>query len=452
MNALSVRDLLLPVLLTALVVWSVECAPAQTFSILHSFTGADGKTPEARLLVSGNALYGTTFDGGSSQFFGALFKININGNGYTILNNFSNANLAAYGRSPFADLYLFGNTLYGTASGGGTNSSGTVFKVDTEGDNFAVLKTFGGTPDGAIPYSGVTLSGGTLYGTTHEGGSSVYGTVFKVNTDGNGSAVLENFTNSNGAYPYGDLVLQSNILYGTTQNGGSNGVGTVFKINTDGNGFTLLKNFSNFNGGKSPRAGLLLSGNTLYGTTEQNSGGFGTVFKMNTDGGGYTELYDFAAHTNGDDPRGDLLLFGNTLYGTTHNGGNNALGTVFKINTDGSGFAVLKSFAGMPDGANPNAGLALSGNTLYGTTENGGSSNNGAIFSLMLSPSLTIALAGPDAIVTWPTNWLGYTLQFSTNLSSGAWNDVASGVSTTGTNYVSTNTLNGQVAFFRLKQ
>ena len=122
----------------------------------------------------------------------------------------------------------------------------------------------------------------------------------------------------------------------------------------------------------------------LYGTTQNGgSSGNGTVFTININGTGFTNLYSFtvrfgSSHTNSDGayPSAELTLSGNTLYGTTIAGGNSGYGTVFKINTVGTGFMNLHSFsAGFinTDGANPYAGLILSGNTLYGTAWSGGS-------------------------------------------------------------------------------
>jgi uncharacterized repeat protein (TIGR03803 family) len=110
-------------------------------------------------------------------------------------------------------------------------------------------------------------------------------------------------------------------------------------------------------------------------------------------------LHNFAAtslsyppyvNSDGDDPQARLILSGNTLYGTTTGGGSSGNGTVFAVNTDGTGFTTLYSFNDGSDGADPWAGLTLSGNTLYGTTTFDGSSGGGTVFSLSLLPPTII--------------------------------------------------------------
>src|SRR5262249_1610847 len=146
---------------------------------------------------------------------------------------------------------------------------------------------------------------------------------------------------------------------------------TVFKVNTDGTGFTNLYTFTpnaapdfTNSDGVNPEAVLTLSGNTLYGTCV-GGGAFnlGTVFKVNTDGTGFTTLYSFGGSDYGDGayPYGGLLLATNTLYGTTLAGGSSGIGgTVFAINTDGTGYKILYSFSGS-DGNGPWDRLILSG-------------------------------------------------------------------------------------------
>src|SRR5882724_9204174 len=301
------------------------------------------------------------------------------------------------GGAPYAGLILSGNTLYGTTTAGGSSSNGTVFAVNTDGSGFTTLYSFTRGSDGANPYASLILSSNTLYGTASGGGSSGNGTVFAVNTDGSGFTNLHGFTGGNdGSAPYAGLTLSSNTLYGTTAFGGSSGNGTVFAVNTDGSGFTNLHGFTGGDDGGIPTASLILSGNILYGTASAGvSSGIGTVFAVNTDGSGFTNLYGFTNGNDGGAPTAGLILSGNTLYGTTTAGGGSGNGTVFAVNTAGSGFANLHRFTGGNDGSDPNAGLILSGNTLYGTAAGGGSSGNGTVFSQILTP---------PAITTPPAN------------------------------------------------
>jgi uncharacterized repeat protein (TIGR03803 family) len=368
-------------------------ATAQAFATLHSFTGgSDGATPRTGLILSGNALYGTTYFGGSSGQ-GTVFTVNTDGTGFTNLYSFTGG---SDGANPTADLILSGNTLYATAANGGRSSEGTVFSINTDGTDFTNLHEFtavmwdgngSSNSDGGIPLSPLMLSGNTLYGTAQDGGLNGVGTLFAVETDGTGFTNLYNFGGPPGAAvaPHCDLTLSGNTLYGTTIYGGSTGSGTVFAISSNGSGITNLYSFTGGSDGTSPAAGLILSGNTLYGTANVGgTSGKGTVFGVNTDGTGFVTLHGFTGGTDGGNPFCSLILSGNTLYGTSTTGGGWNHGTVFAVNTDGTGFTTLYSFTGGSDGAQPAADLILSGNTLFGTTVYGGTSSNGTVFSIEL--------------------------------------------------------------------
>jgi uncharacterized repeat protein (TIGR03803 family) len=314
---------------------------------------------------------------------------------FTTLHNFTNG---PDGANPHGGVILAGNTLYGTASGGGWAHSGTVFAVNTNGTVFTTLHSFTAEPygnyDGSDPVAGLILAGTNLYGTAYSGGSAAnMGTVFAVNTNGTVFTTLHSFTdcgyytgytNSDGTGPLADLILSGTNLYGTAFGGGA-GWGTVFAVNTNGTVFTTLYTFTHGSDGARPYAGVILSGNTLYGTTrEGGSSSYGTVFKVNTDGTGFTNLHSFNPIGGGDGglPVAGLVLSGNTLYGTANAGGSGGAGTVFAVHTDGTGYTNLYKFTGGSDGAYPEAGLILSGNTLYGTARLGGSSGNGTVFAV----------------------------------------------------------------------
>ncbi|MGO8675720.1 MAG: choice-of-anchor tandem repeat GloVer-containing protein [Limisphaerales bacterium] len=376
---------LLPLLLVLML---PAVAQAQySFTTVYDFSGGnDAGASGAAVILSGDTLYGTAPRGVSPDNHGTVFSVNADGTDFTILHSFSGGNDGAW---PSAGLVLSGNTLYGTTSLGGSSGCGTVFSVNTDGTDFQTLHTFGGYPsDGAYPSSVLVLSGNTLYGTAGGCGALNNGTVFSVNIDGTGYTTLHDFNRAtDGASPFAGLVLSGGTLYGTTTSGGSSGNGTVFSVNIDGTGFTAVYSFTGGSDGALPYAGLVLSGNTLYGAAfNGGSSGNGTVFSVNTDGTGFTTLHGFSGGSDGANPAGGMVLSGNTLYGTASAGGSWNLGTVFRVNTDGTNFTTVYSLNGGTDGADPWGGLILSGDTLYGTAAEGGSSGYGTVFSLYLAP------------------------------------------------------------------
>ncbi|MBI4915078.1 MAG: hypothetical protein HY825_04465 [Acidobacteria bacterium] len=365
------------------------------FVLLHSFAGGekDGSGPYAELLAdaTGN-LYGTTRRGGIWTD-GTIFKMRMDGSEFALLHSF--ALLSGNSIFPVSGLVFDGlGSLWGTTLMGGGSNLGVVFTIETDGSGFTLIHSFGGgANDGAKPYAGLVTDGaGTLYGTTADGGPSDSGTVFTIDPDGSDYALLHSFGRApeDGKAPYGGLMSDdAGRLYGTTCRGGTSDQGTVFTVRNDGSGFTLLHSFAGYpSDGASPYAGLVADGaGNLYGTTYAGGAGdLGTVFTLRTDGSGYAVLHSFSGGANdGAGPsRGLLVDATGSLYGTTPAGGAADSGTVFTIRTDGSGFAVLHSFLGGPtDGATPYSGLVAdhAGN-LYGTTRDGGASNVGTVFTI----------------------------------------------------------------------
>jgi uncharacterized repeat protein (TIGR03803 family) len=299
------------------------------------------------------------------------------------------------GAEPSASLILSGSTLYGTTSVGGTDDNGTVFKVNTDGTGFTNIYSFslmvsGTNGDGANPTANLILSGSTLYGTANGGGTDGNGTVFKFNTDGTVFTNLHSFIGypSEGATPNCGLVLSGNMLYGTTTSGGSSDAGTVFAIKTNGSGFTNLYSFTGGNDGGFPTAGLILSGNTLYGTAVfGGSVNYGAVFAIKTNGSGFTNLYSFTGGDDGVYPNAGLILSGNTLYGTASRGSDFGYGSVFSFNIKSMMFTNVSPFTdgnGAPylEGAYPLGGLILSGNTLYGSASGDDVRGYGTLFAI----------------------------------------------------------------------
>jgi uncharacterized repeat protein (TIGR03803 family) len=435
---------------------------AQTFTTLHTFganayTNADGAGPATELILSGNTLYGAAgggANGSGTNNYGTVFSVGADGSNFTVLHTFAGvqntgsfpgATTNADGYRPQGRLILSGNMLYGAAGGGGTNGSGTVFAVSTDGSVFTVLHTFeAAVPSGPFPSvstnsegigpNSLVLSGDTLYGSANGGGpSGSYGTLFSVKTNGADFTVLHQFKALDGKNPQSTLVVADGVLYGRTPIGGANGSGTVFSIATNGLNFKVIHPFT-ANGVTEVGpylSGLLLSGGTLFGTASvAGTNAVGSIFSLSTNGSGFAEIYNFSTNGTGTNfdgmhPEGALVLVGDTLYGTANAGGAQGEGTVFAVNTNGSDFSVLYSFTKLHsatnlDGAHPQTGVAAGGTSLYGTAYFGGGHANGTLFSLAVLPTITsLNLAGTNAVMTAVNGVAGqaYSVWSSTNMA-----------------------------------
>ena len=231
---------------------------------------------------------------------------------------------------------------------------------------------------------------------TSGGGDFDNGTIFQMQTTpGSVPVILHSFNGSDGAAPQGSLTLVGSTLYGMTSSEGGggfgSGLGTIFKLDTTpGSVPVTLHAFPDPdfpNDGAAPKGSLTLVGSTLYGMTYLGGANHtGTIFEINTDGSGYTVLWRFGGIGSGDGnyPYGDLTLSGSTLYGMTSQGGANGHGMIFKLETTPGSVPVnIYSFNGIPsDGETPTGALTLSasGSTLYGMTSQGGPGDYGTIF------------------------------------------------------------------------
>jgi uncharacterized repeat protein (TIGR03803 family) len=201
-------------------------------TVLHSFTGGanDGGEPLSSgfyMDAKGN-LYSVASHGGTSGE-GVLYKLSPKGK-LTVLHSFTAGRTDGcypYG-TPAVDAY--GN-MYGGTGGCGTSNLGVVWKVSKNGTE-TILHNFAGASDGQSPLAGVILdAAGNIYGTTNTGGASGFGTAFEVNKNGK-FTLLHTFTGgTDGKYLYGGLILDpKGRIYGTTINGGTGGYGTVWRI------------------------------------------------------------------------------------------------------------------------------------------------------------------------------------------------------------------------------
>ena len=244
-------------------VTSVSIACVSNFTLLYSFAGgsSDGADPYHSLIQDSDGdFYGTTLAGGASKV-GTIFKITPSG---------TESIFYSFASMPWAGVIQGSDgNFYGTTASGGTNGRGTVFKITPSGTE-SVLYSF--PAGGSDPYCGlVEGSDGNFYGTTGANGTSDDGTVFKITPSGT-ETVLHAFPRrgSDGQTPYAGLIqgIDGNF-YGTTYDGGTSGFGTVFKVTPSGTE-TVVYSFAGGSDGEYPYAGVIQgSDGNLYGTTYQ---------------------------------------------------------------------------------------------------------------------------------------------------------------------------------------
>jgi uncharacterized repeat protein (TIGR03803 family) len=407
------------------------------FTPLFAFgDGSEGQNPGAGLIQATNGrFYGVTERGGTN-YDGTVFQMSQDG-AVTPLYSFT---AGTEGAVPIAALAQ-GNdgNFYGTTYEGGISNAGAIFMITPAGV-LTTLHTFTNGLDGGNAMAPLVQgTNGNFYGTASSGGGkNGYGTVFQI-TSGGAFSTLHVFTNSSsgkgGTYPTSGLVQGADgQFYGTTYSGGTNGYGTIFKIAADGT-FISLYSFNGTNDGAGPTGTLALgSDGNFYGVCDDGSiaNGNGTVFKV-TSSGALTPLYSLNGTNDGYYPEAPLIAgTDGKFYGTTEYGGENSVGTVFQITTNGD-FTTLHSFTPLENGPESYAALvqATNGNFYVACEGSGYSFNPGTIFRLTVPPVMqSMAWAGN----AWNISWNGqtgqrYQLQWSTNLNFNGWLNLGSPLS-----------------------
>lgn len=317
--------------------------------------------------------------------------------------------------------------LYGNCYSGGAASSGTIFKADLDGSNLQSVYSFVG-PEGRMPWGKmVQAPNGKIYGTTFLGGCMDSCTIYEYDAITNAcNAVYEFFCGNgpigepaqggltilpdgniyglqqNGAiykfdpnthvytllyqapHSYNGRLMQASdgALYGLSQFGGTNNAGYIFRYDLSAQTFSLVYSFNVTQGGH-PRLGSLIQATDgkLYGTTfDLGAHNKGVIFSYNISTGTYTDLYDFDGPTGANPYSGLIQAADGKLYGMTNAGGVSGNGAIFSYDIAASLYTVLYNFD-FVNGANPTGALSQASNSiLFGATPLGGATNQGTAF------------------------------------------------------------------------
>ena len=402
------RSTIGPITACVVLCLSALAAQAQTFTVLHTFTGLnDGAVPEAGLITdrAGN-LYGTASVGGVGC--GTVFELKSSGPSwlFTPLYAFKGG---SDGCQPQARMVIGPNgVLYGTTVSGGGNvcyygTCGTAFQlgpspticksascnlVETVIHRFAPTPALGNPSNGPMVFD----QAGNLYGVSEGQGAYYFGGIYELSRGNDGWTLEALYNFPNGGATSGLVADAAGNLYGSDEGAGYGG---VFQFAHSGAGWRMNQLFSIVDilgDGYLTQAGVTLdnAGNVYAATLAYGPNGGGTVFELSAGTWNFSLVYGLSGNFGGPQESLTMDAAGN-LYGTTTGDGAYNQGNVFKLTPSGGGwlYTDLYDFTGESDGGAPvsNVVIDAQGN-LYGTASAGGAGgcNHGCGTVWMIKP------------------------------------------------------------------
>ena len=311
---------------------------------------------------------------------------------YQVIHTFTGT--GGDGAGPRGTLVQVGSDLYGTTSGGGDHGVGAVFRVDSSGSISTVYSFDPSTDDGVFPAAGLILAtDGNLYGTGVTGGALGDGAVYRFDPSNGTATTIHSFNRDSGGWYAGTPAIEGTDgnLYVVTTYGhcddDTDGCAAIVRMTTSGIGVVTLHTFGPDDGVQPLSPLLQTAADDFFGTTSLGPNGAARVFHMS--GSGTVTLVHEFSDDEGRITVGSLLKGSDgNLYGVAATGGASFNGTIYRIDPDGN-FTVLHSFDGT-DGSIPEAGLIeASDGFFYGTTESGGAFDFGTLFRMDADGNVT---------------------------------------------------------------
>ncbi len=310
----------------------------------------------------------------------------------------------------FVNFFLQGQNLklWGTTEQGGSLNYGTIYYFDVNTNTFTkVFEFYSQSATGKYPTSRLVQGyNGKLYGTTVNGGANNVGALFEFDPATNSFQLKKSFgivsgTNL-GIEPFWNPVIATDgKIYGVTLSGGTSSGGTLFAYDIGADSLYVVKNFGGVFGSLSKSELIDDKQGNLFGVT--NNGGIygeGALYKYNYLTNTASIVFSFrnSSGNSGKTPVNIVLADNGKIYGATIEGGTNNLGVLFVFDTVSQTYTKIIDFNGTNGGGNAVTLFQANNGKIYGTNSEGGIHNHGVLFELDINTNTYSKLFDFDSI------------------------------------------------------